>query len=61
MLGYFIESENNDSNMESDFWKYDINSHRWIKLSSNTAVNFSTIYIFFYFSLNNFYSIYKLK
>jgi N-acetylneuraminic acid mutarotase len=37
MLGYFIESENNDSNMESDFWKYDINSHRWIKLSSNTA------------------------
>jgi len=38
ILGYFIESPDvNGSNMESDFWKYDINSRRWIKLSSNTA------------------------
>jgi len=38
ILGYFIESpEANTTEMESDFWKYDIKTHKWIKLSSNTA------------------------
>jgi len=38
VLGYFIESPDpSGTNMESDFWKYDIPSHRWIKLSPNTA------------------------
>jgi len=37
ILGYFIETPEASANMESDFWKYDIPSRRWIKLSSNTA------------------------
>jgi len=38
ILGYFIESPDTSGlNMESDFWKYDIPSRKWIKLSSNTA------------------------
>lgn len=38
ILGCFIDSARNNSNLDSDFWKYDINSHTWIKLSSNTAL-----------------------
>ena len=47
-LGKYIDAESRPNmNLDNDFWKFDIISEKWIKLSSNTAVNLtlSSLYL----------------